>query len=173
MFGIVESACKNYYTQIPEGSLRSIFKSGVYPFVISFVCVNYTKGAALNFTRPLASAAACTLASTIHALTAPFFEWLFENDKFYVHQEIIKFWIDLTLAHSLIHYATPYKVALFTKQSWPLMINIASQNIFKLALVPFITLANAIKVDGHQFLKTKFGVDMSQATPAIYYINPL
>ena len=81
MIDTIQEGFKDYYNALPEHTLRSIGLSAVCTFTASTLAASQVAGwnQPVSFYRPFLATAISTVASTIHALTRPFFDYLFNN----------------------------------------------------------------------------------------------
>ncbi len=87
MFTSISDGFKNYYDQIPEGSLKSIGASAAISFAFSSI---FNLSMELNVSRRLTCAALAATATAVHALTTPIFNYIFSNDGSYkAAQELV------------------------------------------------------------------------------------
>ncbi len=108
MFQAIKDGFQNYYNQIPNETLSAIGRSAVYSFTYSFFLGRHVNP--LNLTTPLVSAGYAALASTIHAVTTPIFNYMFGNQDVYFIQEFAKLCISISLSLSLVSYATTKQI---------------------------------------------------------------
>jgi len=110
VFTQVRQGFEWYWFELPDNMVSSIGKSALYSFTASFIltAADTTKTIVLN--RPLTAGAVACLAATVHALTNPVFNYIFENKKIIWHQEIVRYVIDYTVTCLLLKQATAYKV---------------------------------------------------------------
>ena len=171
MFDAIQTACNDYYQAMPNYSLRAVGRSAVFTFTASVIFSNIG-GGPLNFMRPATAASVAVLASTINALTTPFFNWIFENQDYKIHQEFIRFIIDVTLIHHLISFATPFKV-LTKKAGIGIGIHIFSQNM--LLKAPLSALSWALDIingrgdELRDFCQQRLFLNIRHVTPATYF----
>jgi hypothetical protein len=123
MFSAVNQFSQNYYDQLPADGLKAAGLSVVFSFTASIVMLTLitpSNQAPNNLSRAGLAAGIAFLATSIHALTTPIFNYLFDNPNNQTlngFQEFIKVVIDITLAHILINYTTALKVNLITTTS--------------------------------------------------------
>ncbi len=109
IFNTVQDRFHVYYAQLPANTLPSMFRSALYSFSISFI-IGGIDSRTIQLTRPLITAGVAGLATLIHALTNPFFNYIFENQRIKWHQEAIRFIIDVTATSLLVRQAAAFKV---------------------------------------------------------------
>lgn len=103
----------HYYNEIPPNSLRTIGCSAITSFVITILFGGIGKNnPAFDLTNTVLATGISTLATTIHALTHPIFNYIFHthNGEFNGFKESAKILINSALTHSLINNLTPYKI---------------------------------------------------------------
>lgn len=176
MLDAIQTACINYYQEIPAHSLQAVARSWVFSFTASLILSNQPHQTALNFARPLMAASVGALASTINALTTPFFNWMFGNKEYRIHQELIRVLVDMTLTHNLINFGTSHKVNLFAPQLAAKLVKFYpfSHNIFM--KIPFAiptAIINIFSSNLAERIKTVFnnmwGVDIKNVTTSVYF----
>jgi hypothetical protein len=113
MLGAVIQGCQDYYDQIPPDTLPKVAKSAVYTFTLTFLFSNKSKDVAYNnLAAPLFAAGAAALASVIYALTTPFFNMAFRDNRILAHREFAKGIVNLGLTSLALEYITTGKVNL-------------------------------------------------------------
>ncbi|MFI0435263.1 MAG: hypothetical protein ACH350_05990 [Parachlamydiaceae bacterium] len=78
MINQISQSFKSYYNDLPDHITRSILKSGALTFTLTVMCADKSNGM-VNFENALVYAGLAALASTIHALTTPLFNYLLEK----------------------------------------------------------------------------------------------
>ncbi|MBA2369979.1 MAG: hypothetical protein H0V82_13325 [Candidatus Protochlamydia sp.] len=176
MLDAIQTACYNYYQEIPINSTRAVARSAILSFVASLIISNQPHQSALNFSRPLMAASVGALASTINALTAPFFKWMFGNKKYHIHQELIRVFVDLTLTQSIINYGTSHKVNLFAPHLATKLVRFCSfsENIFiKIPLsIPSILInifSDSAANRYNNYFRTEWDLDIENVSPSVYF----
>lgn len=110
MFTPISQFCQNYYDQIPDDSLKTIAFSGVLSFVaeVFVITLSSPTNQTPNLTRSAFAFSIAVVAASIHAITTPIFNYLFDNPKheFNGYQEYIQILVDITLTHVLINHTT-------------------------------------------------------------------
>lgn len=122
MFNRVGQFCENfsqeYYDQIPADGLKAIGLSAVVSLVASIIIATFSTGAnqPANLSRVALAVGIGSLASVIHVLTTPIFNYIFDNpnNDFNGFQEFIRVLIDITLTQVLINHTTAFKINLIT-----------------------------------------------------------
>lgn len=107
MLNGINHCCKDYYDQIPANSLRAIGLSAVTSFTAT-LCFPKT-----DLSRPFLAAGIVGLAATIHAITAPIFNYIFDNKGVYnPYQEFAHILFNTTLTQILFNRVTPFNINL-------------------------------------------------------------
>ncbi len=112
VFEAIKQTCQTYYNELPNNIPRTVCQSAIYSFTISMVISNL-RPSLPEIGRPLAAAGIAALASLVHALTTPFFNYLFGDQNANFFRETVKFTFNTTLVHLLFN-STTYKVNLIT-----------------------------------------------------------
>lgn len=180
MFNTVNQFCQNYYDQLPTDGLRAIGLSTILSFTASVTIITLTTPT--NQMPNSLSRAGCValiscLATSIHVVTHPIFNYVFDNpnDEFNGYQEFISTCIDITLSHILINYATSYKVNLLTSMS------ISKENFIILpSSIVKITLDMlfrgldyiypGIRDEAYNDLKNEFNIDLKYSSTPVYLV---
>lgn len=109
MLHAIKDGYLSYYNQIPADTLPAIGRSAIYSFTFSFITVR-SRAPTMDLTTCLVSAGYAALASTIHALTTPIFNYMFGNQDVYFLQEAAKCWINISLSLTLVSYITTKQI---------------------------------------------------------------
>lgn len=116
MINTVNQFCQGYYNQIPTDGLRAVGLSALFSFTASVLVIACTTpvNQMPNLSRAGVAAGISCLAATIHALTTPIFNFLFNNpnNDFDGRIECMRFVIDITLVHILINHIIAFKINL-------------------------------------------------------------
>lgn len=133
MLPAINQYCRNYYNQIPLGSLRTASLSAAFSFSASVLLLAF-EPSTIILSRASAAAGIAFIASAIHIVTTPIFNYIFNNPhhQFNGWQEIIKSLTSRTLAHILVNYSIKDQINLisFATTRYGVFIVIAS-NIVK------------------------------------------
>jgi hypothetical protein len=111
MLDSVRKSCQNYYDQIPAGSGQAVVKSALCNFVLHIVLTR-TPGQAWDVQKPLVYAGLGALASCIYSLTAPIFNYAFEDDRILLHRESLKVFLVQAITTVIYVSTTAQKVNL-------------------------------------------------------------
>ena len=109
MFGVVSNACQSYYDDLPDNTLQTVGKSALLSFSLSLMFKDKLVGE-INLSQPLASAEIASLASLIYSLTNPIFNKIFGDNNLHFHRELIKAFVNMAIASTLVMYITAGKV---------------------------------------------------------------
>ena len=175
MLNGIQTACSNYYQEIPANSLQAICRSAIFSFVASLIIANQPHQTAVNFARPIMAASVGALASTINALTAPFFNWMFGNKEYRIYQEAIRMFVDLSIAQNLINFGTTNKVNLFAPHLAAKIVKYFcfSHNVFIKIPLAFPAAVCSIFSDSYAGRYKNYfyhnGIDIENAIPSIYF----
>jgi hypothetical protein len=121
MLNAISQFCYDYYDQIPAHSLRAIGLSAVTTFTATVILLAASKGSnkAVDVSRPVLGAGIALMAATIHALTIPIFNYLFDNNGIYnPYQEAVHVVFSMTLTQLLINRVTSLNINLLTSNLW-------------------------------------------------------
>lgn len=106
MIQTIKQTCQNYYNQIPAGSLRAVCRSGLFSFTASLILFN-SDPRAVNLIRPALAGTTAAVASSIHALIIPLFNYICGNHQSQWYKELFLTCSSLALAHVGLNYALP------------------------------------------------------------------
>lgn len=120
MLDSIRQICQGYYDELPTDNLRNAGKSAVYSFALSlffkseiFLSLNPRVSESIgpyNIVQALFNAKVAALASLIYALTTPFFNKIFGDNRIQLHREITKHIINQTLTFIAVSFFTTAKV---------------------------------------------------------------
>ena len=77
------------------------------------------RGYEVNLSKPLMAAAAAGLASLIHALTAPLFNFIFGDNRTYFHRQAIKSGVSILATEAIFSYSSLRRINLVAFQVNP------------------------------------------------------
>lgn len=110
MFDGIKDKFLDYYDQIPPDTFPAIAKSAILTFSCTLLFTRKFDDTHLNISRPLFNAGIAALASSIYALTTPFFNTAFGDKDVHFHRELIKFFVNLSITSMIVGYLTSSKV---------------------------------------------------------------
>lgn len=119
MFNNISKICNDYYNQLPADGLKSAGLSALYSFTASLIVIKLKtpiNQMPSNLSRAGLAAGIAFTAATINALTAPIFNYLYDNPNNYFNcwEEFLRNITSLSLTHILINSTTAFKVNLLT-----------------------------------------------------------
>jgi hypothetical protein len=108
----IKQTCQSYYDALPEEIVPTIAKSALCTLAISVIFIKRDFKEVINLASPLLNAGVAALASTIHALMTPFFNYVFGTKKLDWTHEMIKSVTTAVLASGLTSMALTAQVNL-------------------------------------------------------------
>jgi hypothetical protein len=105
MIASFNNVCQNYYNHLPANTVRSVGQSALFSFSACFLFVTLPQGNQAgqmsNLLRPIVVAGIAALASSIHALMNPLFEFIFGDPQIKAYREGIK-WVVVSTLTSIV-----------------------------------------------------------------------
>lgn len=173
MLEAVRQTCQRYYDEIPAGTGQAIAKSALYSFAASAILFS-TRPSSVNLSRPVVAAGVSALASSIHALTAPLFNKVFDrNDPPYLHSEIVKLFVDMALVHVAVQQ-TPLKACaeIFGTMSKTHVFVLYSSELLRSTAKLILGIISLLDPYGsrhvREFCENRLGIDLSRPATPIY-----
>ncbi|MCE2982174.1 MAG: hypothetical protein LW832_01285 [Parachlamydia sp.] len=105
-----------YAKGLPSNIVPSMGRSALYSFTASLIFVNGGLAPLKNMQQPLISACVAAIASLLHALLTPFFNYIFDNENIRWYQEPIKLFIGILAMDRLVAGTLPGKLHFFSKR---------------------------------------------------------
>jgi uncharacterized membrane protein YbhN (UPF0104 family) len=114
MFGSIGQFCKNYYDQIPLYTFKTAACSAAITFAICITVVRGPSYPRVDLSRAGSAATIAVVATLIHALTTPLFNYIFDTNgqSFNGYKELCRFFINVGFTQILINHTTPFKIGL-------------------------------------------------------------
>jgi len=117
MFNRVNQFCQSYYNELPADGLKTALKSSIFSFTASILLCCSRINQTPDFPRIFVASLIGGVASVIHVLTTPFFNYLFDNPHSHTFsgiQEMIKYLVNVTFTQLLINKITASNFNLIT-----------------------------------------------------------
>lgn len=171
MISAIRQACQSYYSQLPVNMLPAMGRSAFFSFTASFILVAADSSKSIVLARPMITAGIACAASTIHALTNPLFNYIFENQEIQWHQEIIRLVIDFTLTGLLLKQVTAYKVNELALKKLALIF--VSSHMARLIIDVPLSLLHVVDkgaADTSKAWLTQWGIEFNTTTNPTYLV---
>lgn len=180
----IKQSFEDYYNEIPEHSLRAIGLSGIYSFTATVALLSLRhQNQHVHYSRAIYSAGIAVVASTIQALTMPFFNYAFNNKgeghSYNPYQDYVHVLCSLAVSEILINQTMGTTVNL-TTGTFSHLLNknlyiVFSTSVIKASIVFWLVLTSKIGnlvSPGFNALVVKIfhqaGYDDSKQTTSLY-----